>query len=493
MIRTALTITSMALLAHACASSVRADDLTVLPVPRLEPVKVDVFSPRVAVAAEDTFPLTLLTNLEHSRAHTVAFGDTDHDGANELVFTGLSNSYRIWEHQGSNAYALVASGMSGIFYTYAVGDIDQDGRSEIVGQPGNYLQVLESLDAFSHPSQPIWSSPPLTNVVGKPTIADTDRDGQMEIVHSVNFSGGSTSRLAIFESTGDNALTQVFDGTVTGPSATGEKLIADFDGDGNLEIALCGIVGWLHVFESPTNNAWVLTAREWTGLFNAYRVVGGRDTDGNDRPEIFVHGDQGGLVATVVYESVADNAFGKVATIATDSGCGHCGAAVSNVDGVGQDEYLVISGPGIRVYRATAPSNWDLVGTAYGPGGGLEIFDLNQNGIPEVVWQSTTTQIFEHPGVPTDASVGSARPPRSLAIVPNPCRTRATLRFEPGTTAAAKLAVFDVRGRVVERRPVATSGPILWQPHDLPAGVYLVQLEDQRGRVLASGRGTFLR
>jgi hypothetical protein len=236
----------------------------------------------------------------------------------------------------------------------------------------------------------------------------------------------------------------------------------------------------------------VLTAREWTELFNAYNVVGGRDTDGNGRPEIFVSGDGSRGLTTQVYESYADNAFGKVADFATDTeGSGQ--NAVCNVDGVGPEEYLIRSGSGIRVYRATAPGNWDLVGTAYGPGGGLQAFDLNQNGIPEVVWQFTSTRIFEHPGVPTDASAGSARPPRSLDIVPNPCRTRATLRFEPGTTAAARLAVFDVRGRVVERRPVATSGPILWQPHDLPAGVYLVQLEDQRGRVLASGRGTFLR
>jgi hypothetical protein len=493
MIRTAFKGTLLVLLACIGAGSARSDEHSVLPLPIYGPTHTIAAT---TVAAEgDTFPLAMIGSVEYSEAYTIAFGDTDHDGANELALTNLAYFYRIWEHQGDNVYTLVASGTSDS-YTYAMGDLDQDGRGEIIGQTSGHLQVFESVDAFSHPSELVWSSPYLSNFTGHTTIGDTDRDGRMEIIHSVNSGAGSTSHLAIFENTGDNAFAQVFDGLVTGPSATGEKVIADLDGDGNLEIALCGIIGWLHVFESPSDNVWVLTAREWTGLSNAYDLEGGRDTDGNGKREMFVLGtlltDSTALATTVVYESLSDNSYAKVASLSPDSGT-QAGNTLCNLDGVGPDEYLMRSGPGVRIFRATGPGNWQLVGTAYGVGGGLYSFDLNQNGLPEVVWPYYTTRIFEYSGTPTDSN-GATWHPAKLDIVPNPFGGRATLRFAPGAGAAARLAVFDIRGRIVERSTVEVSGAsVLWQPRDLPAGVYLVRLEDGKGRVLARGRGTIVR
>jgi hypothetical protein len=263
-----------------------------------------------------------------------------------------------------------------------------------------------------------------------------------------------------------------------------------------VEIALCGIIGWLHVFESPSDNVWVLTAREWTGLYNAYDLEGGRDTDGNGKREMFVMGtaltDSTADTTAMIYEALGDNSYMKVASVSVDAGASR-GNTLCNVDGVGPDEYLMRSGPGVRIFRATAPGNWQLIGTAFGVGGGLYSFDLNRNGVPEVVWPYTTTRIFEYSGTPTDSN-GTTWRPGKLDIVPNPFGGRTTLRFAPGAGAAARLAVFDIRGRIVERSTVQASGAsVLWQPRDLPAGVYLVRLEDIKGRVLASGRGTIIR
>lgn len=193
MVHTALRRAAFVTLLFVCASTGRADDRTVLPVP------IHTFggaSAWVVAVEADTFPLTLLAEVDFSYYPGMAFGDTDHDGANELAFTGGSNSYRIWEHQGGNVYSLVATGTSD-FLTYAMGDVDRDGRSEIIGQTSGYVQVHESVDASSHPSQLAWSSPYLSNVGGYTTVGDTDRDGRMEIIHSVNGIGPS-SRLVIF-------------------------------------------------------------------------------------------------------------------------------------------------------------------------------------------------------------------------------------------------------------------------------------------------------
>ncbi len=493
MIRTALNRTTLVLSACLGASSGQAAERSVLPLPIHRFAHVGPAS--AVVASVDTFPLTLLANLEFSYAGAMDFGDTDHDGAIELVFGGGSlNSWRIWEYRGHNTYALEDSGTSDLI-PYAVGDLDQDGQSEIIGQTSGYVQVFESVNASSHPSQLVWSSPYLSNVGGYTTIGDTDRDGRMEIIQSVN-GNGSTSGLAIFENTGDNTLTSVFNGTLAGPSATGEKLIADLDGDGKLEIALCGSPGWLHVFESPADNTWVLTFRGWTGLYNAYTIAGGQDTDGNGNPEIFVTGtrfaNSTAYYCTIIYESTGDNTFAAVDTLIADEGVGSGASAVCNVDAVGKDEFLFrAGGTGIRVFGASTIGKWDWVAMAYGPGGGVHTFDLNGNGIPEVIWQYFTTRVFEYPGTITDTAF--AWQPNTLDIVPNPCRGQATLRLTRGAETAARLAVFDARGRMVERRSIEPSGrSIVWRSQDLPAGQYFVRLEDLRGRVLAGGRGTIV-
>ncbi len=490
MVQRALIRVGLVLLPSLCTGSGLSDP--VLPLPIQQSGRAPSGSP--AIAAGDSFPLDLLANVEFSYGGELAIGDTDHDGLNELVFTGLSNSYRIWEHQGGNVYALQDSGSSDLS-VFAIGDVDQDGRSEIIGQSSGYVHVLESIDAYSHPSQLVWTSPYLSNTVGIPTIGDSDRDGRMEILQSIN-GGGSSSGLAIFESTGDNTFAWVLNVTLMGPGSTGQKLIADLDGDGKQEIALCGLPGWLHVFESPCDNVWSLTFREYTSLSNAYTMTGGRDTDGSGKPEMSVMGTLfGDSYATMIYESSNDNSFTRVSTIVMDEGVGSGGTAIVNIDGIGPEEYLAsTSGSGVRVFRSTTPGKWDQVATAYVPGHLGGVFDLNRNGKPEVIMPYFTTQLFEPPDTTTNPPDDPDLHQNALGITPNPCRVQTTLRLKPRSEAATLLAVFDIRGRLVEQLALAeSSAPILWQPAGLPAGVYLLRLHDQHGRQLASGRATIIR
>jgi len=438
-------------------------------------------------AESDTFALVQLAEFEFSFLQ-MAFGDTDHDGAYELAFTGASNTFRIWENQGSNTYTLVANGPSAAF-VFVLADLDQDGLSEIICQNSGYIKVFESTSPSTHPSELVWSSPYLSNVIGHTAVGDTDRDGRMELIHSVN-GNGQTSGLVIFENTGDNQFDLVFDATLTGPSSTGAKAIADFDGDGRVEIALCGSPGWLHVFESPADNTWELVFRENTRLWNAYGLVGGKDTDKNGKSELFVNGDTEDMVTTLVYESSGNNVFACIDKLVTGPGLGPRSADIGDVDMDGRDEYLIHSG-GIRVFRANLPGKWDLVGTAYGPGGGVHVFDLNKNGIPEVVWQFQTTRIFEHPIAITDAPF-PLKPP-VLAMAPNPGLDRVALTLPEGRARPRRLAIFDMRGRLVESSEIKTaSRTLMWEPA-LPAGTYLLRLEDSTGHVLASGKGTLIR
>ncbi len=443
----------------------------------------------------------------------ISFGDTDHDGRNEAFLYVNDNGtfhYRILEEQGGNVYSDEYSGASLI--PYATGDLDGDGKSEVIGQVGYKVYVYESADAASYPTQLVWTSPNISNVVGYTAIGDTDGDGRMEIIHSLNpFSGNS--ELFIFENTGDDTFAQVYH-TVVGPGANGDKVIADLDGDGRTEIAFSGVEGNVYIYESAADNFWSRTWTTATALFNAYGAEGGRDTDGDGRPELFIFGNGPLGWETLIFEATGNNAFEEVADYGQDDGyIGLSCNALGNLDNVGGADYLMQGNAHFWVYSAIGPGQWQLVYLQDDPLGGyhfgLQMSDVNQNGKDEVFWDIETyiqygwrALVLEHaldpagiedPAMPVAAAAGAGG---ALRIAPNPCRGTAALSIPLRLDApAGRLDIFDPVGRLVTRRTLSgrLDRPILWQAGDLDPGVYLLRVLDASGTVVASARGTVLR
>ena len=140
--------------------------------------------------------LTWIANVPPTLNHALAFGDTDQDGRNEVVLSSCASEiqgyYVILEAVSENVYAQEYVSSYSLF-PYAVGDLDRDGKMEIIGQAGSAIRVYEALDGTTYPTQLAWSSPNLGNVVGYTTIGDTDSDGNMEIIHSIGSRAPSRS------------------------------------------------------------------------------------------------------------------------------------------------------------------------------------------------------------------------------------------------------------------------------------------------------------
>jgi hypothetical protein len=481
--------------------------------PRPLPVRL-IGAPRVQkpgahVAWESCDSIRTIAQVYPSMNAAFTFGDTDHDGRNEFIAAVDSNYYhlRIVEDQGNNHY--VDEYVGPYIDPYAAGDFDLDGRADILGQYSYYLFVYESPDSTTHPSLLVWQSPPMTNIEGFTTVADTDCDGRPEIIHSINTFG--TARLIIYENTGDNTFDQVFY-QVESPQDDGPKVIADLDGDGRPEIADCGTYGYLHIFESPADNVWQQVFADSTGLYDAYGVAGGVDTDGNGRPELFVSGMVTGHpeLCTYVYEAVGDNTYERVADLTYRQPlAGGVWSSVADLDGSGHDAFILNAADGLLVYRGVAPGQWAFACTIADPTtDGLynyfQPFDANQNGRAELFWttmgnarpEGGNTLVLEYPeSSPTDIPGRSLPGKAALTLTPNPWRPGTNLSLTPPLDATvSSISIYDVAGRLVDRTVVgATTGNVQWTPRLQSSGVYLIRLENANRRPLAQGRLTAIR
>ena len=435
----------------------------------------------------DSLNMQLIAQTEGQREHTIAFGDTDHDGLNEIVIWIRPNNYRIIEHQGGNQYMVGYTG--GALHPYAVGDPDQDGKSDLVGQVGSQVFVYESQDHHSYPTALVWSSMPIGNVAGHTALGDTDRDGHMELIHTPR------GALYIYENTGDNDYTLKYSAAAF--NANSEKVIADLDGDMLTDIAYGGIPGEVVVFEATADDVWGLKWVDHTDLSNADGVEGGMDTDGNGLPELFVTGNRLGdptePMVTYVYEAIGDDTYAAVDTLVTGLvSCCVSNSALGDLDGRVPPELMVMKddpGSAVYFYRPTSIGQWTHIGTLQ-DAGYVNVYDLNGNGRMElVVGTLQSIRIYEHIPTATDTVLPATTRGRILAY-PNPVRTEATLVLPDHPEGLVWLSVFDVRGRLLRRTLLGDRAldRVPWTPEGLVVGVYLLQIEGSAGQVLATGR-----
>jgi len=433
----------------------------------------------------------------------MVFGDTDHDQKNEAILyvqdAAFTFHYRVLEHQGGNVYSDEYSGDELI--PYAVGDLDGDGKSDLVGQEGAKIRVYESSTPSTYPTQLVWQSLDLMNVESFIAIGDTDQDGRKEILYSYNpFSG--TPRFYIFENVSDNSYAQVYNTPLSGNDNTGEKVIADFDRDGRIEIAFGGLLGNLYVYESTGNNLWTRTLLHATGMSNAYACKGGIDTNGNGRAEIFLSGIGDFDWETHVFEATGNDQWSEVALLHENDGyLGRTFTALGDLDGTPPAEFMMEGNSHFWVYRAGG-LGWQKIAQVDDPLGaghiGLQAYDANDNGRTEIFWDGDNpihfadrTLILERPLAPS--GVPSTAAPMLLSLAPNPMGDEVRILGAMPLEPAARAEWIDALGRRHEATFQNRSAAPMLDTRALPAGVYWLQLADRDGRLVATARAVRLR
>lgn len=247
--------------------------------------------------------------------------DFDGDGSKEIVL----NQYGLGFNFGPlKIFELNQKRFEEVSATQAVliprdwGDSDGDGLLEIFAGRGSNSVILEASSPNGFPSQAVWTD---SNDVWASRFADLDQDGLGEIIVRLG------DLFTVWETVGDNeyALVDSFPNPTEGTNLVGvpHSEIADFDGDGNLEILFGDFDGDVYVYENRGNNRYVLTWTDRLPLIDTIDYLAHGDYDGDGMAEFTIgcHSDPSLNTESTfdsrhwlyrIYERDGDNSFAKV-------------------------------------------------------------------------------------------------------------------------------------------------------------------------------------
>ncbi|MBU1699447.1 MAG: VCBS repeat-containing protein [Candidatus Eisenbacteria bacterium] len=391
--------------------------------------------------------------------------DIDDDGRPEILVGGGS-TVKAWEADGTILWQAPVTGT--ISGTLSAGDLTGDELPEIlVTTTAGLLYALQGSNGSGTAGWPVTYG--LSSSYAAPSIGDFDGDGSREaLVVGYNF-GVSTS---IFAYRGDGTLLPNF--PVTYPSAQTYScpVLADIDGDGDLELWNAGKIdgnafyAWDHT--GALLPGWPVTAdpnMEGSAIIANLDGIPGYEIAIGDNwspGSIFGHNVDGTIAADF--------------PIPKPGGSGPNSPEIADVDLDGDLEMAMTMTTGDVAL-------WDFSGIA--PNDAIEwggLFHDNWN---------TSQHGFKIPTSTSSVSETDLISARALLQAwPNPFIDTATLRFRSGDGDNVTLTIHDLTGRTIRSLSTTSAGPgwntLTWDGRAAggqPAagGIYFVKLHTASG------------
>jgi hypothetical protein len=189
-------------------------------------------------------PSGLFANVGQYDRSSPALGNLDDDFDLEIVETDAAGNLYAWNRDGTSLPGFPKAYGAAFFNSPVLGDVDGDGKLEIVAvhQTGaNNLHVLRG-NGTELAGFPITVNMKSAAISPTPALADLDGDGKLEIVVGSNEYVPGDSKLYVFRWNGTQYPgwpQPTFTDTESSP------IVADFDGDGHSDIAFGGQDGVL--------------------------------------------------------------------------------------------------------------------------------------------------------------------------------------------------------------------------------------------------------
>ncbi|WP_020537242.1 FG-GAP-like repeat-containing protein [Lewinella cohaerens] len=186
------------------------------------------------------------TPFEGVSVSCVKFADVDGDNDQDLLivgFNGSSSSSRLYINDGNGGYSenenTSIEDVEGIESSVAFADIDNDNDQDLLVTGANGLEVITKLylNDGTGVFDEVDDTPFLDTYGGSVAFADTDGDGDQDVIISGNTEIGRIAKL--YSNNGSGEFSEVL-GTPFQGVTLGSVVFADVDGDSDQDVLIAG-------------------------------------------------------------------------------------------------------------------------------------------------------------------------------------------------------------------------------------------------------------
>lgn len=351
--------------------------------------------------------------------YSVAVGDVDGDGKSDLVVANQANTVSVLRNTSVTGNITASSFAAKVDFTpgntpysVAIGDVDGDGKPDLViaNSASATISVLRntstsgSIDASSFAAKADFTTGSFPISVA---IRDMDGDGKPDLV--VANSSSSTVSVLRNTSTPGSITASSFAAKVDFGTGTTPFFVAvgDVDGDGKPDLVLAnqnsGNISVLRNTSTPGNISAAIKVDFPVGAVPRSVAIG--DIDGDGKPDFAVTNNNSGTVSILRNTSTAGS-ISAGAKIDFTTGTTPRSVAIGDLDGDGKPDMAVANNAApysISVLRNTStPGNISAdakVDFATGTAPvSVAIGDVDGDGIPEIVAAnsaSTSVSVFQ--------------------------------------------------------------------------------------------------
>ncbi len=410
---------------------------------------------------------------------SAAMGDLNGDGRDDIVFGSKNDTLYALNHHGGLLFKRNMG--ADILGTPAIADLESDGTPEIVvGTMSSEIHVLTNLGEKKTPFPIVLGGP----VMADAALADLDGDGTLDIM--------------VGTQTGDfyalNAQTGMpLDGfpVSTGGAIWSGPVVADLDKNGSLEVIFGSDDKHLYAINPDGSVLWDYRSN---GAIRSSPAIA--DINGDSRLDVIFTAQDGGIYA-VTHQGIGIYGWpyhtGKVlwsspAIVDIDSD-----GALEAVVTVPPDQLVHIDTDGslllsVPMEASGIPMSSPVVGDldndgdleiATGSTEGVHIYDYSTVSTVDIAWPmyrgcARRTGYVDDvtTAVPEDTEPQPAMPHRYVLHqnYPNPFNPETTIRYALAQDGQARLAVYNVLGQevvtLVNRQQPAGPHEIVWNGTD---------------------------